>query len=35
MALDHDILTVTPSDYVLHMYLSEKQSEAFDSFYEA
>lgn len=24
MALDHDIQTVTPSDYVLHMYLNEK-----------
>ena len=35
MALDHDIQTVTPSDYVLHMFLNEKQSQAFEGFYNA
>lgn len=35
LALDHDIMTVTPSDYTLHMYLNEKQSQAFENFYMA
>ena len=35
LALNHDIKTVTPSDYTLHMFLNEKQSLAFENFYKA
>ena len=35
MSLKHDVNTVTPSDYVLHMFMSSKQSTAFENFYRA
>lgn len=35
VAVNHDIRTVTPSDYVLYMYLTEKQMNDFDFFYRA